>query len=62
MAIADVYDALISKRVYKPPFSHEKAVGIILEGKGSHFDPEMVDCFIAIASQFDQIAQTYKDE
>ena len=42
MAVADVYDALISERVYKPAFSHEKAVGIIADGSGSHFEPLMV--------------------
>ncbi len=61
MAIADVYDALISKRVYKPGFPHQKAVDIIVEGRGTHFDPFMVDCFVGIAEGFDQIAQTYKD-
>lgn len=62
MAVADVYDALISKRVYKPPFPHEKAVAIILEGKGSHFDPDMVDAFEKVTEQFNEIAKTYKDE
>ena len=61
MALADVYDALISKRVYKPPFSHEKAVGIIIEGKGSHFDPDMVDAFVRIAEQFREIAEKFAD-
>ncbi len=61
MAIADVYDALISKRVYKPPFPHEKAVAIIQEGRGSHFDPTMVDCFLEVAEQFNDIALTYQD-
>lgn len=61
MAIADVYDALISHRVYKKPFSHTKAVNIILEGKGSHFDPEMVDSFMAIQEDFRQIALEFAD-
>jgi putative two-component system response regulator len=61
MAIADVYDALISKRVYKPPFSHEKAVAIITEGKGKHFDPDMVDVFLGISEQFREIAIHYAD-
>jgi len=61
MAVADVYDALISRRVYKPPFPHEKAVSIILEGKGSHFDPDMVDAFIEIADNFYAIAQEFAD-
>lgn len=61
MAIADVYDALISKRVYKPPFSHEKAVAIIREGKGKHFDPEMVDVFLEVSEEFREIAIHYAD-
>ena len=61
MAVADVYDALISKRVYKPGFPHEKAVEIISEGKGSHFDPEMVDAFLLIADRFREIAAEYAD-
>jgi putative two-component system response regulator len=61
MALADVYDALISKRVYKPPFPHEKAVSIILEGKEIHFDPDMVDAFIALENTFRNIALTFAD-
>ena len=61
MALADVYDALISKRVYKPAFSHNKARDIILEGRGNHFDPRIVDAFIAIEEKFKTIAATYKD-
>lgn len=61
MAIADVYDALISKRVYKLPLSHKKAVSIIAEGKGSHFDPYMVDAFLEIQDQFKSIALQFAD-
>lgn len=61
MAVADVYDALISRRVYKNPFSHTKAVNIILAGKGSHFDPDMVDAFMEIQEDFRQIALKYAD-
>ncbi|MGX9417425.1 HD-GYP domain-containing protein [Vibrio sp. WJH972] len=61
MALADVYDALISKRVYKPAFSHEKAKSIILEGSGSHFDPDVVDAFLAVESGFIKIADMYRD-
>jgi putative two-component system response regulator len=46
VALADVFDGLVSRRVYKPPFTLSVAVGIILEGKGSHFDPVIVDVFI----------------
>jgi putative two-component system response regulator len=61
MAIADVYDALICRRVYKEGMPHEKAVKIIVESKGSHFDPDMVDAFIEIADEFTQIAKRYED-
>ncbi len=61
MAIADVYDALISKRVYKPAFSHQKAVNIITEGKGTHFDPDMVEAFLGIAHEFQRTASKYAD-
>ncbi|MGV7222970.1 MAG: CHASE2 domain-containing protein [Nitrospinales bacterium] len=61
MALADTYDALITKRVYKPPFSHEKAIEIIIEGKGTHFDPDIVDAFLKIEEKFRQIAIKYAD-
>ncbi len=61
MALVDVYDALISKRVYKPPFSHTKAVSIIEEGKGSHFDPDVVEGFQKITEDFRNIALKYAD-
>ncbi len=61
MAVADVYDALISKRVYKPPFTHKKAVSIIAEGKGSHFDPDIADAFIDLQEEFKQIALKFAD-
>ena len=61
MAIADVYDALISKRVYKPPFTHTKAVKIILEGSGSHFDPIMTETFEKMTEQFREIALEFAD-
>ena len=61
MAIADVYDALISKRVYKPPFPHEKAVAIIKEDSGTHFDPDMVEAFLEITEDFRQIALQFAD-
>jgi adenylate cyclase len=61
MALADSYDALTSKRVYKPQFPHEKAVEIIIEEKGSHFDPEVVDAFLKVKENFRQIALKYAD-
>ena len=61
MALADVYDALISARVYKPGMPHEKAVGIIAEGRGSHFDPDVVDAFLTVQDTFRNIALTFAD-
>ena len=61
MALADVYDALISKRVYKPAFSHEEARDIILQGRGSHFDPDIVDAFTLIDAEFRAIAIAFAD-
>lgn len=61
MAVADVYDALISRRVYKEGMTHEAAVAIIAEGRGKHFDPDMVDAFMSILDQFVDIAKRYAD-
>ncbi|MBC8392015.1 MAG: HD domain-containing protein [Deltaproteobacteria bacterium] len=61
MALADVYDALISKRVYKPPITHTKAVKIIKERKGNHFDPDIVDAFLKIESEFQKTAVEFAD-
>lgn len=62
MAVADVYDALISKRCYKPPFPHEKAMAIILEEKGKIFDPVVVDAFTDIEATIKEIAQKFGEE
>jgi len=61
MAIADVYDALISRRVYKEPMPHEKAVAIIIGAKGTQFDPEIVDAFVTLQDEFNQIANQFAD-
>jgi putative two-component system response regulator len=61
MAVADVYDALISRRVYKESMSHEKAITIITEGRGTHFDPDMVDAFLSIQDEIRTIANRYAD-
>jgi putative two-component system response regulator len=61
MAIADVYDALISRRVYKPAMIHSEAVKIIVSESGSHFDPELVQAFNAVADRFAGIAKTWAD-
>jgi putative two-component system response regulator len=62
MALADVYDALISARVYKPAFSHEEACRIIGEGRALHFDPGVCDAFVANAQRFAEIAAALRDE
>jgi putative two-component system response regulator len=61
MALADVYDALISRRVYKEAFSHEDAVAEIVKGRGSHFDPALVDLFLENSDQFQSIANRFRD-
>jgi putative two-component system response regulator len=61
MAIADVYDALISKRVYKPAFHHSEAEEIIAQARGKLFDPDIVDVFFRVRDEFRKIALTYAD-
>ena len=61
MTISDVYDALISERVYKDAYSYEKTVRIIKEGRGTSFDPVLVDAFLEITDKFQIIAETYSD-
>ena len=62
MALADVYDALISKRVYKPAFDHETARNIIVEGRGTQFDPLVVEAFLFEEDSFRSLIVTYPDE
>ncbi len=62
MAVADVYDALISKRVYKEAFPEEKAVSIIREGAGTHFDPDAVSAFLQVRDRFQEVAREYADD
>ncbi|MDD4880520.1 MAG: two-component system response regulator [Gallionellaceae bacterium] len=61
MALADVFDALVSRRVYKPALSFEQARAIIVEGRGSQFDPDVVDAFLARQDEFVAIANRYAD-
>jgi HD-GYP domain-containing protein (c-di-GMP phosphodiesterase class II) len=61
MAVCDVYDALISRRCYKPPFSHEESKKIILDGRGTLFDPVIVDAFFAIENEILDISLEFKD-
>ena len=61
MALADVFDALTTRRVYKPAMSIEKATDIICQGRGTHFDPTIVDVFLQEHAQFIRIAHEYED-
>jgi putative two-component system response regulator len=61
MALADVYDALISCRIYKDGMRHEDAVNIIADGRGTHFDADIVDAFLRIQHQFQAISSRYAD-
>ena len=56
LAVVDVYDALVSARCYKPPFSHEKAIEIIKNGSGTQFDPAIVDALLNVSMQFKEVA------
>lgn len=62
MALADVYDALVAARRYKPAFSHQQAVRFIREGSGSHFDPEVVEAFLAVEKSFQRISRRFTDK
>jgi len=61
VAIADVYDALRSKRSYKEPFTHEQSRAIIEKGRGAHFDPQLLDVFLVLADQFNAIRDQFDD-
>jgi len=62
VALADVYDALTTKRVYKPAMSHEEARQIIIEGLGTHFDPKVVEAFLAAEEQFRAVRRELGEE
>lgn len=55
VAVVDVYDALVSARAYRRPYTHTQAVEIIAQGRGTHFDPVVVDAFLAVAEQWRQV-------
>ena len=61
VAVADVYDALTSHRIYKPKYSHQKAVEIIRDGSGTHFDPAMVQAFLKREQDFHNINRQFED-
>lgn len=61
VALPDVYDALVSKRVYKGAFTHLTARAIILQGQDNHFDPAIVDAFLAVERQFIEVQQRFSN-
>jgi putative two-component system response regulator len=61
MAISDVYDALISRRVYKEPMTHEQACEQVIKGKGTQFDPLIIEAFISTSNEFREIALRHAD-
>ncbi len=61
-ALADVFDALTSKRPYKDPFSIEKSNRIILEERGRHFDPDVVDAFLSVQDAILRIKESFQDD
>ncbi|HIM94041.1 MAG TPA: HD domain-containing protein, partial [Campylobacterales bacterium] len=62
MALADIYDSLISKRCYKEAYAYDEVEKIIIEGRGAAFNPILVDAFIEIKDEFREIHKRYKDE
>lgn len=62
MALADVYDAMSCRRVYKSAMNHDEVVEIIIDGKWKQFDPDVVDAFVAALNEFKEIAAKYRDE
>lgn len=62
VAVADIYDALTSKRPYKAPWSHEDAVDEIMRGRGTQFDPMIVDAFVANEAAFRRIRHEFVDK
>ncbi|MEI7609057.1 MAG: HD domain-containing phosphohydrolase [Rhodospirillaceae bacterium] len=61
MALADVFDALTSRRIYKPPIPIEEATDIIRDGRNRHFDPDIVDAFLACLEQFTEISLRFAE-
>jgi putative two-component system response regulator len=62
VAVVDVYDALVSKRVYKPRLPHDVAVGMIVDERGTHFDPDVVDAVLRIQERWRRTLLTLGDE
>jgi len=62
MALADVYDAMSCRRVYKSAMTHDEVAEVILDGKWKHFDPDVVEAFVASVDEFKQIAVQFRDD
>ena len=62
MAVADVYDALISRRCYKEPFTHAHSIALMRGMRGTSFDPDVLDAFLRIETHIIRIAQDFRDE
>jgi len=62
VSIVDVFDALLSKRPYKEPLSIEKSLAILQEGRGTHFDPELIDIFFKVLPEINEIRSRFADE
>jgi putative two-component system response regulator len=56
MAIVDVYDASTTRQLYRTPLSHDDAIAFILKGRGTHFDPDVVDAFLAVSAEFRRLS------
>jgi putative two-component system response regulator len=61
VALADVYDALISNKIYRQGMSYEAAVGVIFGERGQHFDPDVVDAFMELTVEFEDVATRFAD-
>lgn len=61
LALADVYDALISNKIYRQGMSFEDAVGVIFSERGEHFDPDVVDAFMELTVEFEDVAKRFAD-
>jgi len=62
MALVDVYEALVSERPYKKAFSHKEAMRIISEGRGTHFDPDLMDLFVSLSEELEEVTKAGKNE
>jgi putative two-component system response regulator len=57
MALVDVYDAIRTRSLYRPPLSHEDAVQLIVAGRATHFDPDVVDAFLRVSAEFEHVSR-----